>query len=62
MSVADKAAAVLTAVRREDVNAMSPAARQRLADLCRHVAGMAEPRTVPKSGVLGDLSAGQRAH
>lgn len=56
MSAAEKAAAVLEAVTRGDVDAMAPAAKRRLAAICRHVADMAEPtKPQPKSGVLADV-------
>jgi hypothetical protein len=56
MSTAEKAAAVLEVVTRADVETMPPAKRQRLAALCRHVAGWAEPQApAPKAGVLADV-------
>jgi hypothetical protein len=63
MSIATKVAALLVAVRRQDVEELSPAERQRLANLCRYVASLAEPLAgVPaRSGVLYDLKAGRRA-
>jgi len=59
MTLASKVAALLTAIRRQDVEEMVPAERQRLASLCRQVAALAEP-PAPKSGVLCDLKAGRR--
>lgn len=63
MSIATKVAALLVAVRRQDVEEMSPAERQRLANLCRYVASLAEPPagTPARSGVLRDLKSGRRA-
>lgn len=56
MSVVTKAAALLLLVRRQEVEELPPAERRRLADLCRHVAALAEPRQpTPKAGVLYDL-------
>ena len=56
MSVVGKAAALLLLVRRQEVEELPPAERRRLADLCRHVAGLAEPRNpVPNAGILYDL-------
>ena len=62
MSIATKVAALLVAVRRQDVEELSPAERQRLANLCRYVASLAEPQS-PRtgSGVLDDLKSGRRA-
>lgn len=61
MTLATKVAALLTMVRRQDVEALSPAERQRLAALCRHVAEFAErPPPPPKSGVPYDLKTGRR--
>jgi hypothetical protein len=42
MSIAAKVAELLVAIRRQDLDELSPAERRRLADLCRHVAGFAE--------------------
>lgn len=61
MTIATKVAALLTGLRRQDVEELSPAERQRLASLCRYVAALAEPPSpVPKSGVLSDLKDGRR--
>jgi hypothetical protein len=66
MSIATKVAALLVAVRRQDVEELSPVERQRLANLCRYVASLAEPQVAqvgapPRSGVLDDLKSGRRA-
>lgn len=61
MTIAAKVAALLTAIRRQDVEKLSPAERQRFASLCRHVAALAEQPPPPsKSGVLYELKAGCR--
>jgi hypothetical protein len=62
MTIATKVAALLTALRRQDVEALPPAERHRLADLCRYVAALAEPPAKPaRSGMLYDLGGGRRA-
>lgn len=61
MSLAEKAIAMLTVLRPEDVHALPPAQRQQLANLCRHLAGIADPKPLPKIGVLSDLHNGERA-
>jgi hypothetical protein len=62
MSIATKVAALLVAVRRQDVEELSPAERQRLANLCRYVASLAEPEAgAPSRSVLFDLKSGRRA-
>jgi hypothetical protein len=61
MTIAANVAALLGAIRRQDVEDLSPAERQRFANLCRHVAGFAErPSPPPESGVLCELKAGRR--
>jgi hypothetical protein len=60
MTIAAKVVALLTAVRRQDVDELSPAERQRFANLCRYVAALAEPPPPPpRSGVLCELKAGR---
>jgi hypothetical protein len=63
MSIATKVAALLVAVRRQDIEKLSPAERQRLANLCRYVASLAEPEinAPPRSSVLYNLKSGGRA-
>jgi hypothetical protein len=63
MSIATKVAALLVAVRRQDVEELSPVERERLANLCRYVASLAEPVTgaPDRTGVLLDLKSGRRA-
>jgi hypothetical protein len=61
MTLAAKVDALLSAIRRQDLEGLSPAERQRLASLCRYVADIAEPPPPrPKSGVLSDLKSGCR--
>jgi len=61
MTIAAKVAALLAAIRRRDVEELSPAERQRFANLCRHVAGLAERLPPPsESGVLCELKTGRR--
>jgi hypothetical protein len=63
MPVVEKAAALLEAITPAELAAMPPARRRRFADLCRHVAGLAEPRTdTPKAGVLAEIRAGTPRH
>jgi hypothetical protein len=62
MILANKVAALLTIVRRQDVEELPPVERQRLAALCRYVAELAEPPPPPPtSGVLYDLKTGRRS-
>ena len=61
MTIATKVAALLGTIRKEDVEALPPVERRRFADLCRHVARLAEPQSVRQSaGVLYELKAGNR--
>jgi hypothetical protein len=61
MVIATKVAELLGAIRRQDVEELSPVERRRFADLCRHVARLAEPGDAPpKAGVLYDLKDGYR--
>jgi hypothetical protein len=60
MTLATKVAALLAMVRRQDLEELPPAERQRLAALCRHVAEFAEPPPPRSSGVLYDLKTGRR--
>jgi hypothetical protein len=56
MTIATKVAALLGSIRRQDVEGLPPVERRRFADLCRHVAKLAEPEgTPPKAGVLYEL-------
>lgn len=55
MPIAHKAAALLEVLSPPDMTALPPAARARLAALCRHVADMAEPKPEPTAGVLTDV-------
>ncbi|HWE17892.1 MAG TPA: hypothetical protein VG758_12035 [Hyphomicrobiaceae bacterium] len=61
MTIAAKVAALLTKIRRQDVEELSPVERQRFASLCRYVATLAEPPARPaQSGVLCELKVGSR--
>jgi hypothetical protein len=62
MPVVEKAAALLEAITPAELAAMPPARRRRFADLCRHVAGLAEPVEQPKAGVLAEIRAGAPRH
>jgi hypothetical protein len=56
--------ALLAGVTRAEIQAMPPAYRQRLAQVLRHIADLADPperRERPKTGVLADLHDGKRA-
>jgi hypothetical protein len=53
MALATRVLALLEQLTREDIEALSPAERQRLAQLLRHLAGFADPPPAP--GVLRDL-------
>jgi hypothetical protein len=56
----DRVTALLEAVGSQAVDALSPAERQRLADGCRRVLQLAEPKPAPpKTGVLADLRNGR---
>jgi hypothetical protein len=66
LPIIDKLNAMLAGMTRADIEALPPAQRERLAQLLRHLANIADPparRTVeiPKGGVLGDLGNGGRA-
>jgi hypothetical protein len=61
LTTATKVAALLDAIRTQDVAALPPMERRRFADLCRRVARLAEPESTPaKAGVLYDLRVGRR--
>lgn len=63
MSLANKIAALLTGLTRNQVEAMSPAERQQLADQCRRITALADPShqdATLKAGVLADLQARRR--
>jgi hypothetical protein len=63
MSLAEKAIALLTVLRAEDVKTLPMAKRQHFADLCRHLADLAEIKAPPpKVGVLSELHRGERGH
>ena len=56
ITVVDRAVALLVSLRPDDIASLPPAERRRVADECRRVASMAEPRNgaTPKAGVLAD--------
>jgi hypothetical protein len=62
IALTDKIVALLVALTPADIEALPPAERRRLADQCRHVAGLAERQnTVPKAGLLRQWADGERA-
>ena len=62
MSLASKVMALLASLSPADIAELSPFERRRLADLCRHVAELAErDDDAPKAGVLALLKNGERA-
>ena len=62
MSVINKTVALLDALTPADVQALTPFERRRFADLCRHLAELAEQPDIPKAGLLSDLHRGDRAN
>lgn len=64
MSLTGKICDLLAYLTREDIEALTPAERQRLAHHCKHVASLAErpTDTLPRYGVLAALKDGQRGH
>jgi hypothetical protein len=61
MPVADKIAALFTALTPQEVDMMPPAQRERFAALCQHWANFARARPeAPKAGVLVDLRTRRR--
>jgi hypothetical protein len=61
MCLAARVAELLGNLTAADVDALPPIARRRFADLCRHVAEIAEREQKPKDGVLALLGRGDRA-
>ena len=62
ISLVDRAVAALAALDLAAIEEVPPAGRRRLADICRYVAGIAEPKlATPKTGVLANLKDGDRA-
>jgi hypothetical protein len=61
MSLATKVLALLTSLSPADIEALPPFERRRLADLCSHVAELAERNDKPRAGVLARLGEGERA-
>jgi hypothetical protein len=60
MGLVDRVIELLGQVREDDVLSLPPAQRQRLAELLRYLAGIAERPELPSSGVLKDLDNGER--
>jgi hypothetical protein len=58
IAITDRIVALLVTLRDEDLAALPPAERRRLADQCRHVASRAD-RQEPKAGVLAQLRQGR---
>jgi hypothetical protein len=58
----EKIDALMAGITRADIQRMPPAHRQRLAQVLRHIADLADPPKVhsPKAGVLAELRDGQR--
>ena len=64
IDLTDKIVALLVALGPDDVKALPPAERRRLADQCRRVVNLAEPAAGiggSRHGVLGDLDRGKRS-
>jgi hypothetical protein len=64
MPVANKIAALFSALTQEELDAMPPAERRRFADTCRHWAERADrawPTALPKGGVVKELNRGDRS-
>src|ERR1700752_46174 len=61
MPIAEKIAALFQALTREEVDAMSPAQRERFGQLCEHWANFSKlrPSIEPKAGVLVQLKGGR---
>jgi hypothetical protein len=56
----DRTVALLINLSRADIEALPPLERRRLAEQCKRIVDMAEPKPKPQ-GVLGDLGNGARA-
>jgi hypothetical protein len=61
ITLVDRAVAALVSLSPDDIERLPPAERRRLADSCRYVAQLAEPRASPKEGVLADLRDGRQS-
>jgi hypothetical protein len=64
MSLGNKIAALLTGLTRNQVEAVSPIARQQLADQCKRIAALSEPSppaATVKAGVLSRLKDWERS-
>lgn len=63
MSLASKVTALLTGLTRNQIDAMPPVERMQLADQCKRIVALADPRpeaATLKAGVLADLQARSR--
>jgi hypothetical protein len=61
VSIATKVFALLTSLSPADIEALPPFERRRLADMCRHVAQLAEreKEEPPKAGFIAELADGR---
>jgi hypothetical protein len=61
MTLATKVFALLTSLSPSDIETLPPFERRRLADLCRHVAEIAEreEKSAPKAGFMAELADGR---
>ena len=56
IALIDKAVAALSVLNLDHLENVPPAERRRLADICKHVAALAEPKAErPRSGILAAL-------
>jgi len=62
IDLTDKIVALFAALSNDDIDALPPVQRRRLAEQCRRVADRAESDAKrPEAGVLGDLKRGARS-
>lgn len=62
IDLTDKIVALFAALSDDDIDALPPVRRRRLAEQCRRVANRAEAdRKQPRAGVLADLKRGVRS-
>lgn len=55
IAITDRIVALIGHLSRDDIEALPPAERRRLADQCRHLAKLADGQPQPKAGLLSDL-------
>lgn len=55
ITTTDRIVALIGYLSREDIEALPPAERRRLADQCRHVAKLADAQPQPQRGLLSAL-------